>query len=57
MLRLDRTEEAKRLRRLYGDSNAKFSAGKYLAPRNDDCSNCVTSVEKDNLLMLYEEIG
>lgn len=56
MLRLDRTEAEKERRRLYGDQGALFSRAKRLAPRNDDCSNCVTSVEKDNLVMTYEEI-
>ena len=49
ILRSQRTEEGKRLRK---ENNGKETfAERVLTPRTDGCSNTLTGVEKDNLLM------
>lgn len=53
ILRRYRTDEAKRIRRLYGDNSGmcRFS-DRYLYPALDGVSNTITTVLKDNLLMV-----
>ena len=55
ILRQERNEYAKRVRRLYegGVLKAKRKDMKKMAVRKDGLSNTITSVTKDN--MLYEE--
>ena len=55
ILRQERNEYAKRVRRLYegGVLKARRKDMKKMAVRKDDLSNTITSVTKDN--MLYEE--
>lgn len=51
ILRMERTEEEKRRRHLYGDKGAKFRKGKQYEPMTDGCSRTITTFEHDNLLM------
>lgn len=44
-----RTDEGRRLRRIYGD--AKGFRYRHLVPRADGCSNTLTTILKDNLIM------
>lgn len=44
-----RTEEGRRLRRLHGD--AEDFRHRHLVPRTDGCSNTLTTILKDNLIM------
>ena len=48
ILKIKRTEEEKRLRRLYGDKGVKFGRGKYLDITNDEYSNTLTTFSSDN---------
>ena len=58
ILRKARTDEAKRIRRIYGDNSGKCKfADRYYYPADDGCSNALTSVLKDNYVMIeYEQI-
>ena len=47
-----RTDEGRRLRRIYGD--AKGFRCRHLVPRADGCSNTLTTILKDNLIMSLE---
>ena len=51
ILRMERTEEEKRRRHLYGDKGAKFRNGKQYEPMTDGCTRTITTFENDNLLM------
>lgn len=51
ILRLQRTEEEKQRRHLYGDKGAKFKTGRQFEPVTDGCSNTITTFSKDNILM------
>lgn len=51
ILRMERTEEEKKRRHLYGDKGAKFRKGKQYEPMTDGCSRTITTFEHDNLLM------
>lgn len=51
ILRMERTEEEKRRRHLYGDKGAKFRKGKQYEPMTDGCSRTITTFQNDNLLM------
>lgn len=48
-----RTEEGRRLRRIYGDTEG--FRHRHLVPRTDGCSNTLTTVLKDNLIMGLEQ--
>lgn len=48
ILKIKRTEEEKKLRRLYGDKGVKFGRGKYLDICDDDYSNTLTTFSTDN---------
>jgi len=51
ILKMKRTEEEKQRRHIYGDVGAKFSASKFYEPSNDGCSNTISTITKDNMLM------
>ena len=53
VLRGVRTEHARAVRRIYGDRGGycHFSDRNYL-PATDGCSNTITGVQKDNLLLV-----
>lgn len=56
ILRKARTEEAKRIRKLYGDNSGKCKfSDRYYYPAKDGCSNTITSVQKDNYILLAYE--
>ena len=48
ILKIKRTEEEKRLRKLYGDKGVKFGRGKYLDVTKDEYSNTLTTFSSDN---------
>jgi site-specific DNA-cytosine methylase len=48
ILKIKRTDEEKRLRRLYGDSGIKFGRGKYLDVTDQGFSNTLTTFSTDN---------
>ena len=51
VLRQERTEECKKLRRMKGDKGMKFNSGnKEFQPRTDGVSNTLSTSTKDNLL-------
>ena len=55
VLRQERTEECKKLRRMNGDKGIKFNGGnKMFAPRTDGMANTLTSSVKDNMLAVPE---
>ena len=55
VLRQERTEECKKLRRMNGDKGMKFNGGnKMFAPRTDGMVNTLTSSVKDNILAVPE---
>ena len=51
MLRPRRTEEAKAYRHLHGDVGCRF-ADRYLEAVPDPWSNCISTVQKDNLILV-----
>lgn len=51
-----RTEEEKQRRHIQGDKGARFQ-GKELQPRQDGCSNTISTVSKDNLLAEPQVLG
>ena len=56
VLRGVRTEHARAVRRIYGDRGGycHFSDRNYF-PATDGCSNTITGVQKDNLLLIEYE--
>ena len=55
VLRQERTDECKKLRRMNGDKGMKFNGGnKMFAPRTDGMVNTLTSSVKDNILAFPE---
>lgn len=56
-LRYVRTDYAKEIRKQYesGELDAGMSELQQLEPRNDDLSNTITTVQKDNLIMEVEQ--
>ena len=56
VLRGVRTEHARAVRRIYGDRGGycHFSDSNYI-PATDGCSNTITGVQKDNLLLIEYE--
>ena len=55
VLRQERTEECKKLRRMNGDKGMKFNGGnKMFVPRTDGMVNTLTSSVKDNMLAVPE---
>ena len=56
MLRGVRTEHARAVRRTYGDrgGHCHFADRNYY-PATDGCSNTITGVQKDNLLLVEYE--
>ena len=55
VLRQERTDECKKLRRMNGDKGMKFNGGnKMFAPRTDGMANTLTSSVKDNMLAVPE---
>ena len=50
ILKKKRTEEQKKIRSIKKDKGIGFKEGCCLAPVNDGLSNCITSVQNDNLL-------
>ena len=50
ILRGERSEEQKRSRHLFGDKGQTFK-GKIFRPAKDGCSNTITTITKDNLLI------
>lgn len=55
ILRLERTEEEKLRRHLFGDKGAKFRTGKQYKPMPDGCSRTITTFSLDNILMEQEK--
>ena len=57
VLRGVRTEHARAVRRIYGDKggHCRFSDRNYL-PATDGCSNIITGVQKDNMLLIEYEV-
>lgn len=55
-LRPVRTEQGKAMRKQYeaGEIDAKWSDMRELEPRPDDCTNTLTTVQKDNLIAVKE---
>ena len=54
ILRGYRTEHAKAVRRKYGDNSGKCKfSDRYFMPATDGCSNALTSVLKDNLVIEF----
>jgi hypothetical protein len=53
ILRAVRTTHAKAVRRIYGDrgGHCRFS-DRFLLPATDGCSNTITGIQKDNLLLV-----
>lgn len=53
ILRAVRTAHAKAVRRIYGDRGGycRFS-DRFLLPATDGCSNTITGIQKDNLLLV-----
>ncbi len=53
ILRAVRTAHAKAVRRVYGDrgGHCRFS-DRFLLPATDGCSNTITGIQKDNLLLI-----
>ena len=53
MLRMVRTEEGKKLRKAYeaGEIHHGFNEHRTAEPRTDGVSNCITTVQKDNMLV------
>lgn len=49
-----RTEEARRLRSIYGDSVGRY-ADKHLRASTNEWSNTISTVTKDNLLLVCYE--
>ena len=55
VLRMERTEQCKQLRKVNGDKGMKFNAGnKYFSPRTDGVSNTLSLSTKDNMLAMPE---
>lgn len=55
VLRMERTEQCKQLRKMNGDKGMKFNAGnKYFSPRTDGVSNTLSTSTKDNMLAMPE---
>lgn len=56
-LRPVRTEQGKAMRKQYeaGEIDAKWSDMRELEPRPDDCTNTLTTVQKDNLIAIATE--
>ena len=55
VLRQERTEQCKQLRKMNGDKGMKVNAGnKYFSPRNDGVSNTLSLSTKDNMLAMPE---
>ena len=55
VLRMERTEQCKQLRKMKGDKGMKFNAGnKYFSPRTDGVSNTLSLSTKDNMLAMPE---
>lgn len=54
-IRWERTEEQKRIRRIIGDNGGVRFQGKQPALREDECSNTISTVEKDNLILEIKE--
>ena len=55
VLRQERTEECKRLRKMNGDKGMKWNKGnKEFAPRTDGVSNTLSTSTKDNMLAVPE---
>ena len=55
VLRMERTEQCKQLRKMNGDKEMKFNAGnKYFSPRTDGVSNTLSLSTKDNMLAMPE---
>lgn len=55
VLRQERTEECKKIRRMKGDKGMKFNSGnKMYQPRTDGVSNTLSTSTKDNLLAVQE---
>ena len=55
VLRQERTEECKKLRRMKGDKGMKFNQGnKEYSPRTDGVSNTLSTSTKDNMLAVPE---
>ncbi len=54
ILRKARTDEVKRIRRIYGDDGGGYCkfADRYYYPAEDGCSNTLTSVLKDNYVLI-----
>lgn len=50
-VRWERTEEQKRIRRLVGDNGGIRFQGKRPALREDGCTNTISTIEKDNLIL------
>ena len=55
-LRMVRTETGKKLRKAYegGVIHHGFNEHRVSEPRYDGCSNSLTTVQKDNLILCYE---
>ena len=55
VLRMERTEQCKQLRKMNGDKGMKFNAGnKEYSPRTDGVSNTLSTSTKDNMLAMPE---
>ena len=55
VLRQERTEQCKQLRKMNGDKGMKFNAGnKEYSPRTDGVSNTLSTSTKDNMLAMPE---
>lgn len=55
VLRQERTDECKKLRKMNGDKGMKFNGGnKMFVPRTDGMANTLTSSVKDNMLAVPE---
>lgn len=56
VLRKERTEYGKRVRKAYEGGAAYDPAMKHLVPRPDGLSNTVTTVVKDNYMIIMERL-
>lgn len=52
ILRAVRTAHAKAVRRIYGDRGHCRFSDRFLLPAVDGCSNTITGIQKDNLLLV-----
>ena len=50
ILKIKRTNEEKKLRRMYGDKGVKFGRGKYIDATGDGYTNTLTTFTTDNFL-------